>query len=166
VSDAELIADLQRLGEANDGDRPTTVDAEECGTHATTTYQNRFGSWRDALEAAGFEPPPPQRVTTEELLAELRRLYDEFGGRPTTTIVREHGSYSRATYYNRFGSWDDALDAAFETVPTNAIDKGGNEESNTKTYSDEELLEELRRVADIAGSDGPPSISEFEEYSD
>nr|WP_267665183.1 hypothetical protein [Halorubrum yunnanense] len=124
VSDAELIAELQRLAEANDGQRPTTVDVQERGTHARTTYRDRFGSWRDALKAAGFEPPPPQRVTTEELLAELRRLHDDLGGRPTTTVVREHGSYSCQTYYSRFGSWDDALDAAFETVPTDAIDEG------------------------------------------
>ena len=180
VSDAELIAELQRLAEANDGDRPTTVDVQERGTHATTTYRDRFGSWRDALEAAGFEPPPPQRVTTAELLAELRRLHDEFGGRLTTTIVREHGSHSRQTYYNRFGSWDDALDAAFETVPTDTIEQGGDDEADSKThsnegddgaagtkaYSDEELLDELRRVAQVANSDGAPSISEFDEYSD
>ena len=166
VSDAELIAELQRLAEANDGQRPTTVDVQERGTHARTTYRDRFGSWRDALEAAGFEPPPPQRVTTEELLAELQRLHDDFGGRPTTTVVREHGSYSCQTYYSRFGSWDGALNAAFETVPTDAIDEGDNEGSDTKAYSDEELLDELRRVADIAGSDGAPSISEFDEYSD
>lgn len=180
VSDAELIAELQRLADANDGERPTTVDVEERGAHATTTYRDRFGSWADALDAAGFEPPPPQRVTTEELLAELRRLHDEFGGRPTTTLVREHGSYSRQTYYNRFGSWDDALAAAFETVPTDTPDadgdaeaatttdsnEGGDEETATTAYSDEDLLDEIRRVADVADSDGAPSISEFDEYSD
>ena len=162
ISDAELIADLQQL--ADDGERPTTVDVQERGAHAVTTYRDRFGSWRDALEAAGFEPP--ERITTEALLGELRRLHDELGGRPTTTVVREHGTYSRQTYYNRFDSWDDALDAAFETVPTEPVNERGGNEAGTKAHSDEELLDELRRVADVADSDGAPSISEFDEYSD
>lgn len=165
VSDVKLITDLQRL--ADDGERPTTTDVEEHGAHAVTTYRDRFGSWRDALKTAGFEPPPPQRVTTEALLAELRRLHDELGGKPTTTVVREHGTYSCQTYYNRFDSWADALDAAFETVPTAAIDgTDTGDGGDTKAHSDEELLDEIRRVADVADSDGGPSISEFEEYSD
>ncbi|ELZ35386.1 homing endonuclease associated repeat-containing protein [Halorubrum tebenquichense] len=110
ISDDELIADLQQL--ADDGERPTARDMQERGTHAVETYIDRFGSWGDALAAAGFDPS--QRVTTEALLAELRRLHDEYGGRPTMTVVREHGTYSSQTYYNRFASWDDALDAAFD----------------------------------------------------
>ncbi|MDZ7770656.1 MAG: hypothetical protein U5K38_17105 [Woeseiaceae bacterium] len=147
ISDDALIADLQRLA-GDDGAPPTTTDLRDHGEYSRTAYEYRFGSWRDALEAAGFEPPPPQRVPTEELLAELRRLHDELGGRPTTTVVREHGAYSRQTYYNRFESWDDALDAAFETVPTDAVDKRRDDEAGTKAHSDEELLDELRRVAD------------------
>jgi len=165
VSDAELIADLQRLADDNEG-RPTTTDVQERGAHGVTTYEDRFGSWRDALEAAGFEPPPPQGVTTEALLADLRRLHNELGGRPTTTVVREHGLYSLPTYYDRFDSWGDALDAAFETVPTDAVNEGSDDNAGTNAHSDEELLEELRRVADVADSNGAPSVAEFNEHSD
>jgi len=166
VSDAELLADLQRLAD-DDGGRPTTTDVQERGAHAVTTYRDRFGSWGEALEAAGFEPPQQQGVSTEELLAELRRLHDEFGGRPTTTLVRDHGAYSRGTYYNRFDSWDDALEAAFETVPEGTPDASDDETDHaTETHSDAELLEEIRRVAEVADSDGAPSISEFDEHSD
>ena len=166
VSDAELIAELQRLA-GDDGDRPTTIDVEERGTHAVTTYRDRFGSWRNALTAAGFEPPPPQGVTTEELLAEVRRLHDDLGGRPTTMSVRDHGAYSLPTYYTRFDSWDDVLDAAFETIPADTIDANHNGATHAHTrYSDEELLEEIRRVADVADSDGAPTITQFDEYSD
>ncbi len=165
VSDAELIAELRRLA-SDDDERPTTTDVEERGAHAATTYRDRFGSWRDALDAAGFEPPPPQGVTTEELLAEVRRLHDEFGGRPTTTVAREHGAYSIQTYYDRFDSWGDVLDAAFETVPVEDDDAADSDEQlNTNTYTDEELLAEIRRVADVADSDGPPSVPVFNEHS-
>jgi hypothetical protein len=113
VSEAELRADLQRL--AGDSDSPpTTADVRERGAHAVATYKDRFGSWREALVEAGFEPPPSRTVTTEELLADLRRLRDEFGERPTTTVVQKHGTYSIPTYYSRFDSWSRALEEAFE----------------------------------------------------
>jgi len=113
VSDEALRADLHRLA-GDDGEPPTTTDVRERGAHALSTYEYRFGSWREALIDAGFEPPPAQSVTTAELLADLRRLRDEFGERPTTTTAKEHGQYSVTTYYNRFGTWSDALAEAFE----------------------------------------------------
>jgi hypothetical protein len=113
VSDEELLAELRRL--ADDEDTPPTTTAyRERGSHSIKTYDYRFGSWREALSQAGFEPPPPQAVTTEELLADLRRLRDEFGKRPTTTMVNKHGKHSTATYYSRFDSWGEALDHAFD----------------------------------------------------
>lgn len=166
VSDGELLAELRRLSGENDG-RPRMTDVKEHGSHALTTYISRFGSWRAAVEAAGFEPPPSQDVTTEELLAELRHLHTQLGARPTTTLVRKHGEYSVQTYYNRFGSWSNALEAAFETVPEeDSLDEEHSDKSlNTKNYSDKELLEEIRRVATVADSDGAPSISDFDEHS-
>lgn len=154
----ELLADLQQL--ADEGERPTARDMQERGTHAVATYIDRFGSWGEALAAAGFDPS--QRVTTEALLAELRRLHDEYEGRPTTTVAREHGTYSPQAYYNRFDSWDDALDAALETVPEDAADKS----DTGQEYSDEELLDEIRRVADVADAEEAPSIPEFNKHSD
>jgi len=111
VSDAELCAELSRLG--TDGEPPTTTEVEEHGAHSVSTYRYRFGSWRDALTAAGFEPPPPREVSTEALLADVRRLREEFETRPTTEMVREHGEYSIPTYYGRFESWSEMLDRAF-----------------------------------------------------
>ena len=120
VSDAELCAELTRL--ATDGEPPTTTDVEEHGAHSVTTYKYRFGSWREALTAAGFDPPPPRDVSTEALLADVRRLRDEFGTRPTTGIVREHGEYSIPTYYDRFESWSEMLDRAFSDTEADERD--------------------------------------------
>lgn len=117
VSDEELLAELRQLAENKDTP-PTMTDLRERGSHSIETYNYRFGSWREAVSQAGFEPPPSQRVTTEELLTDLRRLHDMFEKRPTTTLVAEHGKYSPTTYYSRFGSWDEALDHAFDGTDT------------------------------------------------
>lgn len=112
---------LERLRElADELDRiPRELDMNEHGPHSVDTYKTRFGSWIDALEAAGLEPDPEQTdtgrsgpISRVELLAELRRLADEVGEPPTLTDLERDGQYSKSPYYNRFDSWADALEAA------------------------------------------------------
>ena len=117
ISDAELCAELRRIA-TDDDTPPTTTELKEHGNHSFNTYEDRFGSWRAALRAAGFEPPPPQEVSTDALLADIQRLRKEFETRPTTGIVREHGKYGVQTYYDRFGSWGKTLDRAFADTET------------------------------------------------
>lgn len=109
IPDDELLAELRRLG----GDEPPTqAEMERNGRHWRGTYRERFGSWADALRAAGYEPHKRQRpgVSDEELLAELRELAGDTP--PTARKVREEGEYYPSTYRVHFGSWHDALKAA------------------------------------------------------
>jgi hypothetical protein len=49
----------------------------------------------------------------EELLTTLRELLVELGERPTVSDLRDRDDAPSArTYYDRFGSWTDALEAA------------------------------------------------------
>lgn len=50
----ELEDEIQRLAFELDK-RPTAAELNEHGNHAYATYTNRYGSWTDALEAAGFD---------------------------------------------------------------------------------------------------------------
>ena len=115
VSDAMLRAELRRVADEH-GVPPRFEDMREHGAHAPQTYLARFGSWNAALEAAGFEPRSPNRVSTDDLLADLHRLRDELGRRPTATDVVEGGAHGIATYQRRFGSWSAAVVAAFDDV--------------------------------------------------
>nr|WP_255479159.1 hypothetical protein [Natronomonas sp. LN261] len=54
VSDADLIAELHRLAD-DDGAPPTTATMRADGQYWVSTYRDHFGSWSDALKAAGFE---------------------------------------------------------------------------------------------------------------
>ncbi|MFD1515747.1 homing endonuclease associated repeat-containing protein [Halomarina rubra] len=54
-SDEEFLAALRRL--ADELERtPRKKDMDLQGPHSSPTYQDRFGSWNDALERAGLEP--------------------------------------------------------------------------------------------------------------
>lgn len=51
----DLLDELTRLADELDK-TPTARDMENDGKFDTDTYQNRFGSWNDAILAAGLEP--------------------------------------------------------------------------------------------------------------
>ncbi|MFC7187713.1 homing endonuclease associated repeat-containing protein [Halorubrum yunnanense] len=113
MSTGDLLADLQAL--ADDlGHSPTSEDMRKHGSHSTSTYMRRFDSWTDALEAAGLDTPDRNKITDAELIADLHRLCDELGERPTSTDVARDGEYGLATYQRRFGSWGEAAAAAFD----------------------------------------------------
>ena len=71
-------------------------------------------------------------VSTEQLLADLRRISDLIQ-KPTVTqqSYRQHGAYDDSTFVRRFGSWNKALTSA------------GFSLSNVNNISDQALFENL-----------------------
>ena len=146
VSRDELLADLERLADEL-GHRPTATDIVEEGTYGLATYQRQFGSWSDAVTVAGFEPSP-DRISDDELLADLHRLHEEREKVPSLLDVEDDGEYSATPYKDRFGSWSAALEAAgFDP------DRGP---------TDAELLAELRRLCDDL--DKRPSMQDMTDH--
>ena len=86
---ADLVAELRRLG-TQKGRRPTAAEMDAEGAYAVATYRRRFGTWSNALEAAGYEPIRLGRATDEELIAELQRV-NEVCERPSRASPRWSG---------------------------------------------------------------------------
>lgn len=78
VSEEDLISELNRLADEL-GHVPRRDEMRDQGKWSGTIYQERFGSWNEALAAAGFEPNHRWRIPQEVLLAELREFADELG---------------------------------------------------------------------------------------
>ena len=112
VSNNELLKELQRIGEEYRSP-PRFEDMRRHGSHRARTYTHRFGSWDDALTAAGFEPRGSHKIPTADLVADLQRLRDELGEPPSSTDVVEQGEYGLATYQRRFGSWAETVATVF-----------------------------------------------------
>lgn len=146
-----MLREIDRLVEEL-GEVPSAAQMSAHGDYSQTTYQRRFGSWNEAIEAAGYEPNSQRTKPSEEaLLAELRRLADEVDGSPTNRQMAEEGEFSKTTYRRHFGSWNAALEAAgFETRP------------NPARVSKEELAAEPQRLADDLGK--RPLAHEMDEH--
>lgn len=113
LSREELISELARLADEL-GTTPTKREMMTHGKYSTSAYQDRFGSWNAAILAAGLEPNLRQhnQIPRDELLDELQRLADELGRTPKTTEMKKSGEFSPHTYKERFGSWNDSVEAA------------------------------------------------------
>jgi hypothetical protein len=152
LTDSDLCEALVSLSDEL-GQVPTSQDMNEHGSYSPGTYINRFGSWNDALAAAGLESPTEQRPISEEALVDgIKNLAKEFGRPPTTTEMNNHGSYHAHTYRLRFGSWDAALEAAGA--------EGTSESADPPNKIDRDaLLEEIRALAAAQDDDQPPTTT-------
>lgn len=121
------------------GEKPIWVIVDETGKTI-----NRNPS-RDKLKGLEKEPRKPRDTRKwkmypdEELLNELRLFEMEYGRIPIEKDFTNNPEYpSFVTYQKRFGSWNKALEKAFDI-------KRDKCEYAREQYTDEELLNELRR---------------------
>lgn len=122
VDDDALLAELQALAERFSRP-PKFEEMWKEGEHSPTTYRRRFGSWSAALSAAGLEPRRfrSERIPERRLVREVRRLAGQLDGVPRKRDMDDRGRYSGSTYYNRYGSWADALVAAGLSPATGTV---------------------------------------------
>ncbi len=104
-----------------DSDTPPNIStvAAECDG-GIRDYIAEFGTWYNALEAAGVtgDRDPPD-ASPEELVAELERVASELGQSPTGEQITEFSTYSFETYESVFGSYLLALEEAGIEPSTN-----------------------------------------------
>lgn len=101
IADQDLLDDLERIKEKI-GHRPRACDVKEHGQYSLQPYQSHWGSWSNALNAAGMELDQKPSVSDEELLDELRRLGEELDRTPSTTDIDQFGEFSVSVYQKRF----------------------------------------------------------------
>ena len=114
IDDDQLIIDLRRVSAIFKSKTISSGDYKKHGYYSKETYSNRFGSWNNALIAAGlvpFDVVSGKRISENELIDEIGRMWIELGRQPTTTDIKNGLSkYSLHAFERRFGSWRKALE--------------------------------------------------------
>jgi hypothetical protein len=65
-----------------------------------------FPTLREAVRAAGLEPNPKgEKISTEDLLTDWKRVAEKLGRRPSRAEYVREGKYSAGALTVRFGSW-------------------------------------------------------------
>lgn len=134
----EVLQDLKDFAEEL-GHVPTSVEMSERGPHSRKLYARKFGSWNNALQAAGFDIHVSRDLSREDLVEEIRRLAEELGRVPLRKDMTEQGAYCSTVYYHEFGPWPESLLAA------------GLEPHYDHDVSRDELIQELQRLAESLG---------------
>ena len=115
VSDEELLADLRAiaasLGKTTIGQR----DYRRLGQHDDSTASRRFGTWNNALIAAGLSLSNEVDISDDRLFENLLILWQHNGRQPRRSeLAQEPSTISQTPYSRRFGSWSGALGAFVE----------------------------------------------------
>lgn len=136
--EGRLVDDLQSVA-AQLGRPPIQSELDDHGTHSPNRNVEYFGSYDQALSAAGLEKP-----SRDTLRAELRRLETKLGCPPTSAHVKEHGEYP-VSYYRK----------QFESVRMAAEEAGMDYESA--------VVDAVKALA--VGLGHRPKSKEFDEYA-
>jgi hypothetical protein len=127
-TDESLLEEIRRVAGQHPGSSLSTKAFDRLsGRVSASTIKKRFGGWREALRRAGLErlyggrtvsekmrTQVARRLSNDELIAEMQRVYTAVGRTVLTTVDFERHSTitSSVAIRNRFGTWKRALEAA------------------------------------------------------
>jgi len=159
----ELLDKIKRLGEKLDR-IPYQSDINQDGRFTAYTFRDQFGSWDEALEAAGIDKEAV-------LLEDMQQVADTVDGDITQPAMNEHGTYSASMAARFFGSWSDAKErleeweASKDEQNASAAESADIDTSSTDLdrpgfdmpadIDESDLFAEIQRFAEII--DEPPT---------
>jgi len=117
----EVISELRRVSEHLNTDHLSQSQFKQYGKISLNTVKNKFGSWNQALVAAGLltnpSGPSPelrqQKISDEDLLQEIMKLTRELGKQPSESEMNAKGRFSTTPYSKRWGSFTKAKQLAY-----------------------------------------------------
>ena len=111
VSNEALLQDLRRVAaELRRSTVPQPLYRIE-GTYDDSTVLRRFGSWNDALKAAGLDISNSVNISDEDLYANLLELWTHYGRQPRRSeLALPPSTVSQSPYRRRFRTWTEALE--------------------------------------------------------
>jgi hypothetical protein len=158
ISDDEVLLPLKELA-AKLGRSPTMSEVKaacrkgEC--YSANSYSRRFGTYHNALKAAGVKVTTrPATIDKGMLIKQLRNLTKRLGRVPTNDDIDQASQSrelsSRKTYVNHFGSMRAASEEARldrflpKTIPAKEL--SSRNVSRRRRYTPEQLVEDLQKL--------------------
>ena len=113
----KIIAAIRQLQMQGADLSPTAIQVEHSALFSSARSRSHFGSWRAAVEAAGFDYDEVKRIkqrwTRDEIIARICELHDAGEDLLAPEFKARHRSlYLAACAHRYFGSWRRAVNAA------------------------------------------------------
>ncbi len=120
----KLLDDLKRVASLTNKDTVPCHVYDKKGQYSSFTLRKRFGSWNEALEAAGMSSSYVPKLEDDQLFNNLLRVWEKLGRQPQRRDMRRPISWiSEGPYVRRFGSWNKALVNFIGWVNSQEIDE-------------------------------------------
>lgn len=103
ITPEEIVRDIQRLFDKF-GKPPKIAEYDEHGRYSSSTLDNKFGSFNEAIKAAGYLPDRTRNVPASRVLVDLRDHIDQDTSAPLVERYGNLGEYGIATVKRKFGS--------------------------------------------------------------
>jgi hypothetical protein len=101
----EILAAIRRAA-AEMGRAPSRGELRRITGVSHYRVLSEFPTLREAVRAAGLEPNPKgEKISTEDLLSDWKRVAEKLGRRPSRAEYVREGRYSAGALTVRFGSW-------------------------------------------------------------
>lgn len=118
-----IITELRRIAEVLSSRHVTQRQFRDNSRISMSTVRYTFGSWNEAVKAAGLDPIPSSGLPELKkhalpdgvYLQEIMRLTRELGKKPTDSQMNAKGQYSIKPYRDRWGSLNRACQVAYAT---------------------------------------------------
>jgi hypothetical protein len=138
VGKEKILAAIRRAAEEL-GRAPSRGELRRITGVSHYRVLSEFPTLREAVRAAGLEPNPKgEKISTEDLLADWKRVAEKLGRRPSRTEYVREGKYSAGALTVRFGSWGN-ISTTEDTEnhrEKKAIHRGGAETRRKKRSGD------------------------------
>ena len=132
IPDKALLADLRKTAKKLCKKHVGYDEYDKDGKYCSLVLYRRFGGWNAALIKAGLKVKKVWRISNDELLENLKRVWDTLGRQPSSLeMLKPLSRYRRKVYERHFGSWHGAL-SAFEKALKNGKFKTHSTAGNRK----------------------------------
>jgi hypothetical protein len=144
----EILAAIRRAAEEM-GRAPSRGELRRITGVSHYRVLAEFPTLREAVRAAGLEPNPKgEKISTEDLLADWKRVAEKLGRRPSRAEYVREGKYSAGALTVRFGSWS-GISTAKDAK--RAKKKRGGRESFFRNTGRKARITQTSREADHKG---------------
>jgi len=112
----EIIREIQRVATEIEPVPLTKQAFKRAGRISENKVRYHFGSWNEAVIAAGLKPNASgftetvtSKIGEEELLLEIGRVWQQTGKQPSESMMNANGRFSVKPYRARWRSWQQAV---------------------------------------------------------
>jgi len=110
IPDKALLNDLRETAKILGKQSLKCYEYRVAGNFGTNTIQSRFGSWNNALEKAGLKIFFQRKYTEDDLLKNLKNVWDSLGRQPCCKeVIKPLSKYNYKVYNRMFGNWNNTL---------------------------------------------------------